>query len=254
MVLTAIQLFTVQDLSEDESLRRTLDRVADAGYDGVELNEEWYPLVDGTHRVDVDDLSLSVPAVQIPFSTLSEQFDDVLATYDPFSCRDYVIPYLDEDHFESWSTVKSVAELLSELATRLDAHDCRLHYHNHDFEFVSVDGGAAFDILVEETDDIRFEVDVGWAAAGGRDPVALLGELDGRVDLVHLKDMDVDRREPAELGAGDVDLDACVDAAERTGADWLVYEYDFPPDPAASIEHAGEWFRARWRPDTGRQQ
>ncbi len=39
-----------------------------------------------------------------------------------------------------------------------------------------------------------------------------------------------------EIGEGDVDMQACADAAREADVEWLIYEHDMPDDPAASIE------------------
>ena len=49
----------------------------------------------------------------------------------------------------------------------------RLGYHNHAFEFAPLDGTTVWDILLAELPpEVEIELDVYWAAFGGRDPVA----------------------------------------------------------------------------------
>ena len=90
-------------------------------------------------------------------------------------------------------------------AEQLKAAGLGFAYHNHDFEFDPLpdgDGDTMFDILVKETDPnlVNFEVDVYWAAHGGLDPAHLLRELQGRIPLIHLKDMAAGPERRAELG------------------------------------------------------
>ena len=96
--------------------------------------------------------------------------------------------------------------------------------------------------MVAET-DFGIELDVGWAAAGGGDPAAILAELGSRGSVVHFKDVDVETRTPVEIGEGDVDMQACADAARAADADWFIYEHDYPEDPVASIDHGAEFLR-----------
>jgi len=77
---------------------------------------------------------------------------------------------------------------------------------------------------------------------GGENPAELIERYENQVDLVHMKDMDtsVDRGF-VEIGTGDVDMEACADAADDAGATWLIYEHDQPEDPAASIDAGADF-------------
>ncbi|WP_276272594.1 sugar phosphate isomerase/epimerase family protein [Haloarcula litorea] len=227
---TAIQLWTLRDV--DRPLPELLAAVADAGYDGVEfagiedppetarLLSETGLVAAGAH-VDADELRADPAAVDDELATLSV----------PYA----VVPHLDDDHFADAAAVEETAAALDDLALELDRP---LLYHNHDHEFVPVGTETAFDRLIEAT-TVGIELDVGWARAAGRDPVALLSSLDGRVPVVHLKDVTADG-EPTSLGDGVVDLPAVVDAAREAGADWLVFEHDDPDDPVAELRAGSE--------------
>ncbi|WP_223301739.1 sugar phosphate isomerase/epimerase [Haladaptatus sp. R4] len=122
----------------------------------------------------------------------------------------------------------------------MEGHSTSLCYHNHDHEFVDVGGKTGFEVFLDES-ELEIELDLGWTVAAGRDPVALIDSLGDRTPLVHVKDT-LDG-EPVELGEGDVDLSACVNAARNAGTDWLVYEHDAPSDPLASLAHGAEHLR-----------
>jgi len=120
-----------------------------------------------------------------------------------------------------------------------------LAYHNHDAEFERVDDSFALDVLLAET-GVGLELDVGWAAAADADPVALIDRYGDRLTAIHLKDIRLDSTAPGgglpvDLGEGDVDLDGCLAAAVDADIPWIIFEYDAPPEPLASLETAGEW-------------
>src|SRR5438045_9171825 len=60
-------------------------------------------------------------------------------------------------------------------------------YHNHDFEFRPLDDGGDFWSRITAA-RLGHEPDVGWLQVAGRDPVAVLGELAGRVPPGHAHD------------------------------------------------------------------
>ncbi len=64
-------------------------------------------------------------------------------------------------------------------------------YHNHSFEFVKFAGRTGLEILFEDSDAryLQAELDTYWVQHGGADPVAWIRRLDGRIPVIHLKDM-----------------------------------------------------------------
>ncbi|WP_420181896.1 sugar phosphate isomerase/epimerase family protein [Haloarcula sp. KBTZ06] len=223
---TAIQLWTLRKLQEP--LSDVLDRIAAAGYDGVEFAGIGDP---GASRRALDEAGLGIAGVHVQLEDLQSDSRTVENQARTLDAPYVVLPYLDDDHFASERAVESTATLLGMLDTEFDRP---LLYHNHDHEFVPLGDGTAFDALVDRT-TIDFEFDAGWAHAAGQDPAALIRRLDGRVPVVHLKDMTEDG-EPTALGEGVVPLQAVVDAAREAGTEWLVFEHDDPEDPVDAIQ------------------
>jgi len=232
---TAIQLYTLRDLRDD--LPSLLRRVGGTTFDGVEF--AGFGETSPREAADVlDEVGLDAASVHVGIDAIETDFDAVCETCAVLGCERVVVPYLDESDFGTATAVRGAASRLSDLASRFAERNLALGYHNHDHEFAALAGDdrTAFELLIDETDDaLSIELDVGWATAAGADPIALLERLDGRVPLVHLKDV-ADGR-PVELGDGEVDVDACIAAARDAGAEWLIYEHDEPSDPAASLEH-----------------
>jgi sugar phosphate isomerase/epimerase len=254
MVDIAVQLYSLRSL--DAPLPDLLDRVGDAGYDGVEFayRVPELPVEDVVAALDrngLDAASAHVPIEaleDVPAEWLEEEFEETLALYDRLGVDTLVVPWLDPEHFESAAAVDAAAARLDDIASALDAAGVRFAYHNHDQEFASVDGAPAIErLLARTTDRVGFEVDVGWALAGGADPAALIDAHADRITHVHAADVDVDRGESVALGDGGVDLDAVVASARKANVEWLVYEHDDPSDPIASIERGAEALREALR-------
>ena len=234
MTRTAINLWSVRDL--DEPMADLLERVADAGYDGVQFSGGLRDATAADARDLVDDLGLDVTAAHVGIEQQEDDLVEVCSTYETVGCDGLVVPWLPPEEFETRDHADAVADRLVRLADRLANRGLDLHYHNHDQEFTDVGGEPAFDVLLDRT-DVRIELDVGWVAAGGYDPASYLERIGARGPLVHMKDMDVDTGTPVEIGEGDVDMQSCAGAARDAGAEWFIYEHDHPDDPAASIDH-----------------
>jgi sugar phosphate isomerase/epimerase len=226
---TAINLYTVRDL--DEPILRTLERVADAGYDGVQFSGGFGDADVETVATALDDLGLDATGAHVGIDDLEADPAGVTDTYRRIGVDAVVVPYLPAEHFEAPAAVAETADRFDALADRLDAG---LHYHNHAHELVDIDGTNGFEAFADAS-SVGLEIDVGWVLTAGHDPAALVDRYADRIDLLHMKDMaDGEFR---EIGDGDVDMAACASAARAAGASWLIYEHDEPSDPVASLEH-----------------
>ncbi|WP_255170485.1 sugar phosphate isomerase/epimerase family protein [Natrononativus amylolyticus] len=224
----AVQLYSLRDL--DRPLPDLLDLVAETPLGGVELAG----LGDASHEplaAALERTGLEAVAAHVPLATLETDPASVTGAYRRLGCGTLVVPWLDPEAFATEAAVDRVAARLSTVTRGLD--DIDLAYHNHDQEFVALTDEDAYDRLVGALEGVSLELDVGWATAAGRDPVAVLERYASSIDLVHLKDVDGDR--PCALGRGDVPLEACVDAARAAGVEWVIYEHDDPADPLAAL-------------------
>lgn len=230
---TGIQLYTLRGL--DEPLARTLDRVADTPLDGVEFGADAVtPEVCET----LDATGLDVASLGADPETLADPAPDLVEAADAVDCDRVVLGYLPPERFESRAAAEETADRVSAYVDALADRGLDLCYHNHAHEFVPVDGGGtAFDAFVDRaSDDLRFELDLGWVGTGGGDPAARLAELGGRTPLVHVKDMAFETGAFAALGAGDLDVEGCLETARERGVEWAVYEHDDPADPLDALE------------------
>lgn len=119
------------------------------------------------------------------------------------------------------------AEFLNRRGAQLRRVGLRLAYHNHNNELRPLgEESDGLQLLIEQTDPaaVDFELDLGWVAAAGRDPVSLLAKYKGRFRSVHLKDVARGSRPdfalhhiPAELGEGALDWEKLLRACRATG-------------------------------------
>jgi len=240
MARTAINVYSVREL--DEPTTAVLDRVADAGYDGVQFSGRHTPMNDDPDEIaeKLDERDLDVTPAHIGMGDLEDNHEEVIEVYETVGVDAAVIPHLSGEHFESAEAVDATAERVNDLAD--ESWD--LYYHNHAHEYVDLDGEWAFERFIDAT-DVGIELDVGWALVGGDDPAERIRSLGDRADVLHLKDMDtsVDRGF-VEIGEGDVDMRACADAAAEVGTEWLIYEHDDPEDPAGTIDHGADFLNS----------
>jgi sugar phosphate isomerase/epimerase len=137
---------------------------------------------------------------------------------------------------------KKIAARCNEMGAQAKKAGMQFAYHNHNFEFKPLEGGAiGYDTVLRETDSalVKFELDCGWMAAAGHDPVVYLTKYPKRYRLLHIKDfhpttspsVGLDeslRPKPAELGRGHIDYKPIFAAAKQTDVE-LYYVEQEPP-------------------------
>ena len=156
------------------------------------------------------------------------------------------MPWLPEEERQTVDGVRRFAGDLAGFAGHLGERGIRLGYHNHAFEFAPLETTTVWQILLAELPpEVELELDVYWAAVGGRDPVAQIGAIADRVRLLHMKD-----RAPgpeahdAPPGEGDLPFPAIVSAARAVGVEWYVVEQDEPEDAVADIARAHRYLES----------
>lgn len=137
------------------------------------------------------------------------------------------------------------ADLLNEKGAALAKAGLSVGYHNHNFEFAPLPGGTTgLDILLQKTDPklVHFEMDVGWVAAAGADPLKLMAKYKGRFTQMHVKDIKAStqsnfnlKQDPTEIGTGMLDWKKLLPAAYAEGVRGFFVEQE-PPFTRPRIE------------------
>lgn len=111
-------------------------------------------------------------------------------------------------------------------------------WHNHDFEFVATPtGDMPIDLIAGADDTLMLELDLGWVARAGWNPVHWITKYSGRIAAVHVKDVApagdcVNEDGWADVGHGTLDWFAIHAACQVAGIDHYVIEHDNPSDDA----------------------
>ncbi len=229
----ALQLYSVREESARD-FAGTLQEVAAIGYEAVEL--AGYGGMGATNlRSLLDDLGVSAVSSHVGLRILRESLEGAIDDALALGCHYIICPWLPEAERGDADAYRRLAAELSALGRRCRERGIGFAYHNHDFEFVRLDGRLALDVLFEGTDAkaVRSELDMYWAYYAGIDPAEILRHLGPRCALVHLKDMvKDDSRTFAEVGEGRIDFAPVFAAAQEAGVEYYVVEQDACRRPA----------------------
>jgi sugar phosphate isomerase/epimerase len=247
----AVQLYTLRaEIARD--LPETLRKVSAAGYRAVEL-AGLPPIEPAELRDLLAGEQLSPMASHEGLDSLRTELGAVWERLSVVGCPLVIVPWLPEAERTTPADVRRLANELGEIARACMNRGIRLGYHNHAFEFAPLDGTTVWDVLLDTLPpEIELEVDVYWAAIGGRDPVEVIRSAGERVRLLHMKDIAAgpDR---GDVAPGDGILPWQEIVAAGTGLDvaWYVVEEDNPKDPFAEVARGLTFLRGLAAGDEG---
>jgi len=255
-----IQLYTLRNQIK-EDLVGTIKAVAAAGYRQVEP----YGFPDATaldlikaakdNGMAANSSHFAWDSVTDPGKAGVAPFAEVLGKAKDAGLSHLVIPYLHGDSRKTSDDYKRLAERCNVGAALAAEAGITLAYHNHQFEFQPLaDGKTGYEVFMDEfSPGMKFELDVFWVKVGGLDPVALLGEMKGRVSQVHLKDLKAGLTLPEfgsvpadafkELGQGIIAMEPVIEACAAAGVTHAHVEQDQSPDPIKSIGMSMDYLR-----------
>ncbi|MEM7572655.1 MAG: sugar phosphate isomerase/epimerase [Bacteroidota bacterium] len=135
----------------------------------------------------------------------------------------------------------ATAERLNRFGRLIKQAGFQLTWHNHDKEFVTIEGQTALDWLMEQTDPayVNLQLDTYWAVKGGGNPLDILARYPGRVPLTHLKDMAAGPDQAmCCVGDGLLDWQALWSAQQQAGVRYASLELDRAEDGLGCAQSA----------------
>jgi sugar phosphate isomerase/epimerase len=163
-------------------VRQTLDRhhlrCPSVHFAMTELLQDLESRIAGAHAVGADFIVCAAPWIRdLSRVTIDDQ-------HNPFALFIAAIAALDLDDWR-WN-----ADHLNRIGAHTKSAGLQLAYHSHNFEFRSFGDVVAYDELLRLTnpDLVKFELDCGWVAVAGRDPVRYLTSHPNRFPLLHARD------------------------------------------------------------------
>lgn len=129
---------------------------------------------------------------------------------------------------------RSFGKRLATLGKHFEDAGITFGWHNHDFECIEVDGAYPLDLIAE---NVELELDIGWVARAGHNPVDWINKYGGRIKAAHIKDIApagecADEDGWADVGHGTLDWAAIHAALQSDGVTHYVTEHDNPSDHA----------------------
>ncbi len=189
-VPVGVELYTVRDqLTRD--LPATVTAVAKMGYEVVEFYSpyfEWTPEKAKEVRKLLDDLGVKCRSTHNSATAIAPENISKAVELNQIIGSQYVI-VASAGRITGIDGWKGLGDRLSAAADKLKSSGMATGYHNHQTEWMPVEGQRPMDVLAASTTkDVVLQLDVGTCIEAGSDPVAWITSHPGRIKSVHCKD------------------------------------------------------------------
>lgn len=167
-------------------------------------------------KAGIEGGGLFVENCHFGFAAMTDGFADTMKAAHDLGLKSIVCsPGARRKTVEDW---KWMSDQLNQMAVKTQKEGIQLGYHNHEVEFVPIEGQVPWDILMANTDPklIRFQIDVGNLTFGGADPVMYLEKYNNRYFSLHAKDF-VKGKASVPVGTGTLDWKRIFDLAKKAG-------------------------------------
>lgn len=248
-----LQLYTLRE-SIFQDPKQVLKMVADCGYRELETfayeDGKIYGMPFAEFGSYVDDLGMKVVSGHYGLDlTRSDSWEEAISDAKSIGQKYMVVPYLNEPDRKNIDDYKKICEQLNKAGETCNKLGMRFGYHNHAFEFESMQGEIPFDLMLAELDPdlVGIELDIYWVVRAGEDPARYFDQYPGRFEQWHVKDMDkTDQDRNSDIGQGTIDYKALFfDQAKLSGMKhWYVEQESYPGEPIESVRASAAFLRS----------
>lgn len=237
-----VQLYSIRDAMAAD-VAGSLKKVSDLGYKYVELADyadgKFYGHSPSEFKKMVEDLGMEALSSHTQVEAAGITLDNAKIMADAHAelgVKYCVQPWVNDEDRNIETYKKMIADW-NEVGRIMKDVGIQFGYHNHNFEFVNIDGIVPYyDIFMPEMDAdlITMEIDLYWVTKAGQDPVEMFKKYPGRFQLFHFKDMSEDtgtyyevvKDDITSVGAGLIDFKRIWDARETAGMKHFFVEDD----------------------------
>ena len=245
------QMYTVRDYCKTpDSFSDTLARLSDMGFKYVQVSGtcpyegEWL-------KEKLKENGLKCVITHSSLQEMTEDIESLIAKHKVFGC-DFIGLGWPGNRKEK--PFDQVIEELRPVIKAIKNSGLHFSYHNHSDEFFKYNGKTEMERLLEEfdKDELSFTLDTYWVQAAGADPIQWLKRLKGRVQCIHLKDIELyidnNGRELryAPVGSGNMNFEGILQASDEAGSQYGLIEQDdcYGKNPFECLSESLKYLRA----------
>jgi sugar phosphate isomerase/epimerase len=234
-----IQLYTVRDIMASDP-QGTLNALAGIGYATVGVSG-LYGNSPERFREMLDNAGIRAVLTHTSWDAMLADSGRELEIARILGVRYVVVPSLPAS-LRTVAGYRRAAAAFGGWGEQCRSAGLKFLFHNHNVDFVTVDGKVLYDILLDETDQrfVNFELDLYWIIVGGYDPVPYFERYPGRFPVFHVKDRAANGSFE-DLGRGNIDFPRIFARYAQSGIREYVVEHDQPPSPLVTATRGHDY-------------
>jgi sugar phosphate isomerase/epimerase len=246
-----LQLYSLRDIIGKDP-KGVLDKVASFGYKELETysyrDGQIFGMAYGDFGKYVKGLGMKVVSGHYGLDQIGgDTWTKAVADAKAIGMEYMIVPYIQDTDRKSIDDYKKICANLNKAGEVCNKNGIRFGYHNHAFEFETLDGQIPYDVMLKELDvkNVGMELDIFWVVNAGQDPVKLFEKHPGRFEQWHVKDMDkTDKNKNADVGTGSIDYKALFAKAKLSGMKHFYVEQEsYPGASIDSIEASAKYLK-----------
>lgn len=225
------QLYTLRDyIKTYEDCEQTFKYLNDIGINVIQISGIG-PIPAEKVAYLAEKYNMDVCVTHTSFDRMQSDLDTVMKEHKMLGCDTLGIGSMPDKYRDSVEGIAEFIKITSEIGKKMHENGLQFAYHNHSFEFAELPNGRRiFDMLIEDTkpEEFGFIADTYWFQYGGVNPCDYIEKIAGRMKVCHFKDYRIVNNTPtfAEIGTGNLNLDAIYRKCLETGVKYIVIEQD----------------------------
>lgn len=234
-----LQLFSIRDrLTTPEGTREAFKNIAKMGYTEVQTAGTYDYIKPEDFAAYASEAGLYVCGTHYSYDKIKNDIEGTVRYHNTLGTKIIGVGGASSmEVFKSKENLLSFIDEFNGLAEIYAKHGFKLSYHNHATEGIKIDGKPVLEYMIEGfSKNVTFCLDTYWAQIGGFDVVHTIERLNGRIDILHLKDFRAFHEykladgkilhgpDMIEVGEGNLDFPRIVKAAEAAGCKYFIVE------------------------------
>lgn len=250
-----IQLYTIRDfMKTEEDFAASMKKLAAMGY--KDLHTAGCTIDEARYIEMIKENGMSICGTHYNYDSIVGDVEGTIKLHRLWETNNIGIGGMPGFARNSLEGLKQFIAKFNEMAKIYASEGFKLTYHNHAFEFHRIDGTKTLmDYLYEELDpeNITFVLDTCWVQVGGGDVRHWIEKLQGRLDILHLKDCmrvvfegDHQGLTMTEVGNGNIWMEGVIETARKCGVGYYVVEQDanwLDGDPFKSAQASADFLK-----------
>ncbi|OFX40099.1 MAG: hypothetical protein A2X05_10920 [Bacteroidetes bacterium GWE2_41_25] len=239
-----LQLYTIRDAMAAD-VPGSLKRVSDTGYKFVELagyaDGKFYGMDPVEFKKLVNDLGMEIISSHTQVEAQGITLDNakkMAEDHAKLGVKYCMQPWVVEEARKTVSSYQKMVADWNQVGGIMKEHGIMFGYHNHNFEFDTVEGRIPyFDIFLAGLDKnlVTMELDLFWTTKAGQNPVEIIKKYPGWFQLFHMKDMYTNEapfyttdgvKDFAPVGEGVINFKDILAVKDIAGMKYMIVEQD----------------------------